>query len=152
MKKILTEEEIDALMKMFRLDREFEIPEGQPADEMFSVVNGEIQRRFFRFQQALDTTMTADGKPYNVKATNIGLGGVFVISDLDLPIGKKIELSIRLPKPEAIIHATSRVCWQKKVENHVMGLGVRFSALEVDHIWAIVANMKQLLATPHEKK
>jgi hypothetical protein len=151
MEKILSEEELDALMKMFSPDQEPEISEGRSADEMFSVVNHEIHRRFFRLPQALDTTMTADGKKYKAKAINIGLGGVFVISDLDIPIGKKIELSIRLPKPEAIINATSTVCWQKKVDDLVMGLGVHFSALEIDHIWAIVSNMKQLTATSLEK-
>ena len=145
MEKVLTDEELDALMKLCRSDTE-PGSEETPAGEMLTVVEDDMHRHFFRMQQSLDATMNVDDKSFSVKVTNIGLGGMFLLSDIDLPVGKHVQMIVKLPKPEATIHIRSCVCWQKKVGDKIIGLGMRFPTLKTDYIWRILANMKHMQA------
>ena len=141
MDKILSDEELEALMSLWRSGRES--TEDNSPGETNLIENEELQRRFFRLQQSLKATMTVHGNQYNVEATNIGLGGAFVLSEINLPTNHMVEISINLPNPKTTIHAKSRVCWQKKVGDKITGLGIRFASLDTDFIWMILANMKQ---------
>ena len=143
MDKVLSDEELDVLMKLWQGDNDFVYQE-VPADEMIYVVDRDLHRHFFRMQQSLEAIMKIDGTAYAVKITNMGLGGMFVLSDIDVPVGKKIQIIIKLKKPRGTIDTECFVCWQKKIDDRVTGLGVRFPALKTDHIWLLVSNMKRL--------
>ncbi len=144
MKRILTDEELDALLELYRsgdLSGDFEVP---PGDDTFMIAS-DVHRRFFRLHQLLPATLIVEGHPHTAKASNIGLGGVFILSDVDLPVGTQVDVDVNLLKPAAKIHVKGSVCWLKKGAENLTGLGIRFSSLDTDHIWAIVANMKEAL-------
>lgn len=144
MDKILSDEELDALLSLYRSGKEHS--EEPPFGETVLIENQELHRRFFRLQQSLEATMKAGGRPYDVKVTNLGLGGLFVVAPIYLSNDTEVDIDIRLPDPKAIVHAKSVVCWQKKINGDMTGLGIRFCSLDTDSIWMILANMKRALA------
>ena len=144
MEKILSDEELAALLQLCRSDMESGSVEGA-ADEMLSLDDSDFSRHFFRLKQSFDATIKIGAESHHVKVTNLGLGGIFVIGDFNLPVGKRVQVSIDLPDPEATILVRSYVCWHKKIDHRLVGLGMRFPVLKTDHVWLIISNMKQAL-------
>jgi len=144
MDNILSDEELAALLKLYPSDMEVDGLKA-PADEMVSLDEQELSRHFFRLQQSFDATIKLRVRRRHVKVTNLSLGGAFVLGDIDLPIDKRVKLSIRLPNPAATIVVRSYVCWRKRVDHRVVGLGMRFTMLKTEDIWLIISNMKQAL-------
>jgi Tfp pilus assembly protein PilZ len=141
MDRVLTEEEISALLELFHNGHTPR--DGEPGAESGSLVEHELQRRFFRSSQCLPAILQVDGKDYPVEATNISLGGVFIRCTLELPAGKKVDMELELSGPGERVVLPGFVCWQKRSGEQAIGLGVRFSLLPADAIWAIVANIEQ---------
>lgn len=140
MSGVLSEEEINALLELFRVGNTSTV---EKQAEKESLVEHDLQRRFFRSSQNLPAVLREGGKSYRVTATNISLGGVFVRSPLPIAIGEKVGLSLELPAPEVCIDVSGCVCWQKKADDEMLGLGIRFSSLTTEAIWAIIANIEQ---------
>jgi Tfp pilus assembly protein PilZ len=144
MDRFLTEEEISALLDLFHPDAAPE--ESEPAVLSGSLVEREFQRRFFRFSQRLPASLRVNGRSHQVELSNLSLGGVFIRSSLDIPIGKKIGLLIDLPEPPRTIALSGCVCWRKGVDGKAAGLGIRFFPLSADAIWSIIANIEQVMS------
>jgi len=142
MEKVLTDEERDALLEIFQNGEQRAGDGASPADRAPLAVH-DTNRRFIRLPQRLEAVLRAGGRRYPVLVTNIGLGGVFVCSETDLPVDELVEMEIAFQNPEAITHARGQVCWQKRIDTKTRGLGIRFSALDTDDLWAIVANLEQ---------
>lgn len=142
MEKILSDDELNALLALYQ---EHGIPEEyeESAKEIGSLIENDMHRRFFRIQRSLPTALHINGSTHAAVSINIGLGGVFILSDVDIPIGTRVDVDIEMPMPKKTIHAKSNICWHKKLPHNKTGLGVCFAALEIDYIWAIVANMTQ---------
>ena len=141
---ILPVEELAALLHLCRSDRKIGNPEA-PSDEILSLDDEESSRNFFRLQRAFDATITVGKDSHHVKVSDLGLGGVFVLGDIDLPVGKRVMMRIHLTNPEATILVRSYVCRQKKVDQRVIGLGIRFPMLKPGDIWLIINNIKEAL-------
>jgi Tfp pilus assembly protein PilZ len=141
MDRVLTEEEISALLELFQNGRT--TPDAESGVESVSLVEHELQRRFFRLSQCLPAILQVDGKNYQVEATNISLGGVFIRCTLELPAGKQVDMELELPGPRDKVVLSGCVCWQKRSREQATGLGVRFSLLPADAIWAIIDNIEQ---------
>ena len=144
MDKILSDEELAALLQLCRSDMEIGNPEA-PSDEILSLDDEKSSRNFFRLQRAFDATIKVGKESHHVKVSDLGLGGVFVLGDIDLPVGKRVLMSIHLTNPEATILIRSYVCRQKKVDQRVIGLGIRFPMLKPADIWLIINNIKEAL-------
>jgi Tfp pilus assembly protein PilZ len=141
MDRVLTDEELNALRELFRTSTQAD--EVEEPMESESLVEHELQRRFFRLNQCLPAVVLIGGKPHQVEAVNIGLGGVFIRGRLELPVDRRVEMELELPHPKARISLTGNVCWLKKKHGQVTGLGIRFSALPTEAIWTIIANIEQ---------
>jgi hypothetical protein len=144
MDNILSDEELAALLQLCRSDIKIGNPETS-SDEILSLDDGDSSRNFFRLKKIFDATITVGKKSHHVKVSDLGLGGIYVLGDVDLPVGKRVLASIHLTNPEATILVKSYVCWQKKVDQRVIGLGIRFPMLKPDDIWLIINNIKQAL-------
>jgi Tfp pilus assembly protein PilZ len=140
MERVLTEEEISALLELFHAGPMAGGMESGP--ESGSLVEHELQRRFFRASQCLPAVLRVDGTAHQVEVTNISLGGVFIRCTIELPAGKPVEMELELPGPREKVFLSGCVCWQKR-SCQATGLGVRFSHLPADAIWAIVSNIEQ---------
>ncbi|MDF1615222.1 PilZ domain-containing protein [Desulfurivibrio dismutans] len=111
------------------------------------------QKRFFRLERHLPVVLKVNGNAMPAEAINIGLGGallrgpfgVFIRGYLELPVGKKVEVEVELPKPKSVITLEGSVCWRKIKQGQVTGLGIRFFAHPVETIWAIIANIDQAI-------
>jgi hypothetical protein len=141
MERILSEEELNALLELFQ-------PAATPRAEGLPEENGlmaehELHRKFFRLSQRLPAVLRVDGENYQVEAVNISLGGIFIRGPLELPVDKQVEMKLELPCPRVGIGLSGQVCWQKKDGGRVIGLGIRFSSLPIEAIWAILANTEQ---------
>jgi len=145
MDRLLSEEERKALLSLFQ---EEPCPEPEvPSWGGSGLVEQDSQRRFFRLQRHLPAVLELNGTPHPVSVLNISLGGVFISCPLDLPVGQRVELDIQLPSPQAQIRVTGFICWGKKSEGKVLGLGIKFSSLPTEAIWALIANIEEARKT-----
>lgn len=140
MSSVLSEEEMNALLELFQAGNA--VPDDQQARKG-SLVEHDLQRRFFRSCQELPAILRVGDKAHRVKATNISLGGVFVCTPLPVVIGEEVGVALELSDPAALIDVRGRVCWQKRSGAEVLGLGIRFCSLPTEAIWAIIANIEQ---------
>jgi Tfp pilus assembly protein PilZ len=141
MDRFLTEEEISALLELFHAGPTRGAVEPEP--ESGSLLEHELQRRFFRSSQCLPAVLRVDDKAHQVEVTNFSLGGVFIRCTLELAAGRQVEMELELPCPRIKVFLSGCVCWQKKSTGQATGLGIRFSLLPADAIWAIVSNIEQ---------
>ncbi|MDA8165059.1 MAG: PilZ domain-containing protein [Desulfobacteraceae bacterium] len=137
MSRVLSDEEINALLELFQADAPAE------AEQQRSLVEHDLQRRFFRSSQNLPASLTAGGRTHTVTATNLSLGGVFVRTSLPVAIGAEVDLALVFPEPSMRIKVHGSVCWQKKSGAEPLGLGIRFPSLSTEAIWAIIAHIEQ---------
>ena len=68
----------------------------------------------------------------STRTKNISLGGMYLLSEAQLPYGTDVKLRVDLPalKEDAVIEAVVR--WQKPD-----GIGVQFSSLRAREVWAL---------------
>jgi hypothetical protein len=144
MGKILSDEELAYLLQLCRSGMEIGSLETS-SDEIMSLDDDGLFRNFFRLQRAFDATIISGSESHHVKVSDLGLGGAFINGDIDLPVGKRILLSIHLTNPEATILVRGYVCRQEKFDQKVVGMGIRFPMLKPDDIWLIINNIKHAL-------
>jgi hypothetical protein len=144
MSRVLSDEEINALLELFQTGT---TPETEAPAAEESLVERYLQRRFLRSSQKLPAFLNVGGSAHQVTATNISLGGVFVRTSLPLAVGMEVELALALPEPPVRIEVHGSICWQKKSGEELLGLGIRFSSLTTEAIWAIIANIEQARKT-----
>jgi len=75
--------------------------------------------------------MRADSSVIECVTKNISLGGMYLITEEELPYGTNVELELYLPalKEEVTLSATVR--WSKPD-----GIGVQFGTLRAREVWA----------------
>lgn len=71
--------------------------------------------------------------------SNLGAGGAFVLCPDPLPVGTRVELTLRLPRPRRDIEVTAEVRWRVTVgdEPDSAGMGVKFVDLAIDDMIAL---------------
>ncbi len=84
-----------------------------------------------RYERRLRVVVRGDGSVIECVTKNISLGGMYLITDNDLPYGTPVELDLYLPalKEEVTIQAVVR--WVKPD-----GMGVQFGSLRAREVWA----------------
>lgn len=84
-----------------------------------------------RYDRALKVKVKHEGGVVECVSLNISLGGMYLISEIQLPYGTKVELQFYLPalKEDAVIEGVVR--WQKPD-----GIGVQYGSLRAREVWA----------------
>ncbi|MBU0552927.1 PilZ domain-containing protein [Myxococcota bacterium] len=114
----LTQEELEALLSGFDPMRPRRASE---------------QRRFRRFDCALECAFEVDGRWHAGAVSSIGIGGVFLKTALGVPLGARLTLKLYLTSPGSQIRPKGEVIYVEPG-----GLGVRFEALSPDEIWRLI--------------
>ena len=85
-----------------------------------------------RFSCELPVSIVKDGEEVSCVAANISLGGMYIVTEADLPYGTEVRVRFRVPalKDDATVEAVIR--W--KQDN---GLGVQFGSLRALEVWAL---------------
>lgn len=96
----------------------------------------EARRRFGRFDRELPVELSVDGETYQARTVNIGLGGMQLDTELDLPYDAPVQFRLRVPRPEQVVEATARVIWSQAEGRR--GVGVAFDALRPIDVWALL--------------
>jgi uncharacterized protein (TIGR02266 family) len=83
---------------------------------------------------------------------NLSKGGVFIRSDITLPLGSEIEFEFRLPGSEKAISALGVVVWSRPrtrkkkgfLPDHPPGMGVAFKTIGTEDLESILAEIERL--------
>lgn len=78
---------------------------------------------------------------------NLSKGGVFLRSDIALPLKSTVDFEFALPGESRVIKATGMVVWSrtKKGQGEMTGMGVQFVDMSSDDIEAILDHMEKLI-------
>lgn len=70
---------------------------------------------------------------------NLGAGGAFVLCPDPLPVGTRVEITLRLPRPRRDIEVMAEVRWRVTVDEEPdsAGMGVKFVDLAIDDTIAL---------------
>ena len=108
----------------------------EPAHKTPMVFRGEHEvtgRRIHeRQERRLRVLIEHEGETFEAVTRNISLGGMYLITEHEFPIGSLIKLRFRLPllKEDSICEVYVR--WQQRD-----GVGVQFGSLRALEVWAL---------------
>ncbi|MAQ16761.1 MAG: hypothetical protein CMN30_18455 [Sandaracinus sp.] len=90
------------------------------------------------------TVVTGEGE-LETRATNVSLGGMYLITAEQVPFGTTVKVRFRVPslKDDALIEAVVR--WAKPD-----GFGVQFGRLRALEVWALNQYFKSLDVQPED--
>ena len=85
-----------------------------------------------RYDRELTVKVSYDEGEFECVTRNVSLGGMYLLSDTQLPYGMKVTLEFFLPalKEDAKLEAVVR--WEKPD-----GMGVQFGSLRAREVWAL---------------
>ena len=98
-------------------------------------VNVDLQGRMKESRQhprvsiAVDVDVTSGSNFYAGRTRDLSLGGLFVETDVGLPIGAQIDVKLKLPKGMFLV--ACEVVWQLSDKGRTLGVGVRFVQLSL---------------------
>ncbi len=84
-------------------------------------------RQHPRVSLAVDVDVTSGSNFYAGRTRDLSLGGLFVETDVGLPIGAQIDVKLKLPKGMFLVPC--EVVWQLSDKGRTLGVGVRFVQL-----------------------
>lgn len=98
-----------------------------------------------RFECELAVALLSGDDEFATTASNISLGGLFLVTDAKIAYGSQVNVRFRVPalKEAATIGGTVR--WQKP-----NGVGVQFGSLRALEVWALNQFFKGLSASPSQ--
>lgn len=96
-----------------------------------------------RYECNLPVTLIHGEEEHVANATNVSLGGIYMVTMASLPYGTVVNVRFRVPalKEDATVEATVR--WAKDD-----GLGVQFGSLRALEVWALNQYFKTLTVLP----
>ena len=107
------------------------------------------RRRHSRLALSVDVNFTSQDNFFSGRTKDISAGGVFIATDVALPVGAMLTLHLKLVG--ATIHAPAEVTWVLFDDaGEVVGLGVRFVELTSPARAKIDAFMKRRDPMPFE--
>lgn len=94
--------------------------------------DGHARRVHERFSIELPVTIVHEEGTFEATSRNLSLGGMFIVTEVDLPYGTQGTLRVKLPamKTESEIPVTIR--WKTPE-----GLGLQFGSLRALEVWAL---------------
>ncbi len=90
------------------------------------------QQRLGRFEAELDLEIEWGGAHYQGRSRNISLGGMFILSDIDVAFDDLISIEFQILKPKHKLRLEAKVRW-----NSQEGFGVAFEALKPVDVGAL---------------
>jgi len=92
-----------------------------------------------RYECELPLTLVLEDREIAAQAANISLGGLYVVTDVEIPYGTAVKVRFRVPalKQDAEVEGTIR--WNKPD-----GVGVQFGSLRALEVWALNQYFKDL--------
>ena len=84
-----------------------------------------------RYERSLKVTLRTGGTLIECVTRNISLGGMYLITQEELPYGTPVELELYLPALKEDVTLAATVRWNKPD-----GLGVQFGSLRAREVWA----------------
>ena len=98
-----------------------------------------------RFECDLPVALFYGDDEFATVASNISLGGLYLVTDAAIPYGSLVKVRLKVPalKEPATIGGTLR--WKKDD-----GVGVQFGSLRALEVWALNQYFKGLRSSPSE--
>lgn len=97
-----------------------------------------------RFECDLPVTLLHEGEVESV-ATNISLGGFYLVTQAKLPYGSLVKVRFRVPAMKQDATVTGTIRWVKPD-----GIGVQFGSLRALEVWALNQYFEGLKSVPTE--
>jgi len=97
-----------------------------------------VRRRFGRFDRELPLKLTVGDQTVSGVTVNIGLGGVFLMADIEPPFDALVTVEIELPETDMTVVAQGRVVWSKATGEPHAGIGIAFEALRPIDVWGLL--------------
>jgi uncharacterized protein (TIGR02266 family) len=85
-----------------------------------------------RFEYELPVTVVHDGTEHETVSHNISLGGMYLLTDVQLKYGSQVKLRFRLPTLKEDTECEGVVRWVKDD-----GIGVQFASLRALEVWGL---------------
>jgi uncharacterized protein (TIGR02266 family) len=101
--------------------------------ELSQTPEQESRRAHTRFSVELAVDLKSESNFYAGLAENLSAGGVFVATHNLQEVGSKVEITVRLPEQDKVVHAIGEVCWVRvfnEESDTPPGMGLRFVELE----------------------
>ena len=95
-----------------------------------------------RFECDLPVTLLHDGE-FEALATNISLGGVYLVTQAKIAYGTLVDVRFRVPAMKADATVAGTIRWVKPD-----GVGVQFGSLRALEVWALNQYFKGLTTSP----
>jgi uncharacterized protein (TIGR02266 family) len=91
-----------------------------------------------RYDRELAIEFTHDGRQHAGRSRNVGLGGLFVATEVVLPLGALVAVRFTVPTQREPIEVTAEVRWTTvKGDLGGPGAGLRFAGLRARDVWAL---------------
>ena len=84
-----------------------------------------------RYDRKLKVLVRSEGSVIECVTKNISLGGMYLITEEELPYGTPVKLEVYLPALKEDVTIDAVVRWVK-----VDGMGVQFGSLRAREVWA----------------
>lgn len=96
-----------------------------------------------RFECDLPVTLLHEEEEFGAVATNISLGGVYLVTEARMPYGSLVSVRFRVPAMKKDATAAGTIRWVKPD-----GVGVQFGSLRALEVWALNQYFKGLKPCP----
>lgn len=90
------------------------------------------RRSSTRHDVELLASVTVDGQTREVPLQNLSLGGALIVYAERLPMGKRVEISFKIPTQEQPIEVGGQVRWTSE-----SGSGLQFDGLRARDVWSL---------------
>jgi uncharacterized protein (TIGR02266 family) len=82
------------------------------------------RRQHSRLSIAVEVDFGSENNFYSAKTRDISVGGLFVESDVGLPIGTRLRIDLKFLKMK--LHVEAEVAWALADDQKSVGMGLRF--------------------------
>ena len=96
-----------------------------------------------RFACELPVTVLAGDREIETTASNVSLGGMYLLTDERLEYGTEVKVRFRVPALKEDAEPRATVRWQRND-----GFGVQFGSLRAIEVWALNQFFKSLESQP----
>jgi uncharacterized protein (TIGR02266 family) len=87
---------------------------------------------------------------------NLSKGGVFIRSDIALPLGSEIDFQFTIPGSNRTVSAVGVVVWSRKAgkgseqvfPEHLPGMGVAFKNIDVEDLDLMLDEIERIMQNP----
>jgi hypothetical protein len=90
------------------------------------------RRAHERYNCEVNVTVIHEGREIAAMADNVSIGGMFLCSEMSLPLGAEVLVRFDVPIGKVGIDTNAVVRWHKP-----SGFGVQFSSLRAREVWAL---------------